>query len=444
MVNGEDCTQAGASVSGLAFYEGGSYPSTYNGALFFADYSKRCTWVMFPKNGVPDPSTRKVFLNENDPVNLKIGPGGDLFVVDFTGSLRRLSYPGGNRAPTAVAKATPQAGPLPLKVEFDATGSTDPDAGDVLSYAWDLDGNGLYNDSTTAKPTWTYSSAANITVKLKVTDKGGLVSTDTVVIGAGNELPNAQIDTPTSALQWAVGDKIEFSGKGSDPQDGALGAASMSWTLIMRHCETENDCHSHTIQTYPGIAKGEFFAPDHDFPSHLELRLTVTDSGGLSDTETVRLDPKTVDLSFKSEPAGLTLTAGEQTGVAPFTKTVIVGSKVSLAAPTPQSLSGSWQGFSSWSDGGAATHDVIAPATAATYTANYKAEPAPAGLVLGYGFEETSGATANDLSPFKNNGTINGRDEHRERQIRSRPELRRDQRPGRRPRRGVASTSAPG
>ena len=408
VVNGEECTQAGASISGLAFYEGGSYPSSYNGALFFADYSKRCTWVMFPKNGVPDPSTRKVFLNENDPVNLEIGPGGDLFVVDFTGSLRRLSYPGGNRAPTAVAKATPQAGPLPLKVEFDATGSTDPDAGDVLSYAWDLDGNGLYNDSTAAKPTWTYTSAANVTVKLKVTDKGGLVSTAAIVIGAGNELPNAQIDTPTSALQWAVGDKIEFSGKGSDPQDGALGAASMSWTLIMRHCVTENDCHSHTIQTFSGVSKGEFIAPDHEFPSHLELRLTVTDSGGLSDTETVRLDPKTVDLSFKTEPTALTLTAGEQTGVAPFTKTVIVGSKISLAAATPQALGNTWYGFSAWSDGGSRTHDVIAPAAPATYTATFKPEPTPAGLVLGYGFEETAGTTATDVSPFKNNGTING------------------------------------
>ena len=176
----------------------------------------------------------------------------------------------------------------------------------------------------------------------------------------------------------------------------------------MRHCETENDCHSHNIKSFPGVTEGEFAAPDHDFPSHLELRLTVTDSGGLSDTETLRLDPKTVDLTFKSEPAGPEPDRGEQTGVAPFTKTVIVGSKVSLAAPTPQSLSGSWQGFSSWSDGGTATHDVIAPATPATYTASYKTEPAPPGLVLGYGFEETSGNTANDLSPFKNNGTING------------------------------------
>ena len=97
VVNGEDCTAAGASISGLAFYQGqgGNYPASYAGALFFSDYSRRCTWVIFEKNGQPDPSTRAVFLNENDPVNVKIGPGGDLFVVDFTGSVRRISYPGG-------------------------------------------------------------------------------------------------------------------------------------------------------------------------------------------------------------------------------------------------------------------------------------------------------------------------------------------------------------
>ncbi|HEX7278699.1 MAG TPA: LamG-like jellyroll fold domain-containing protein [Solirubrobacterales bacterium] len=408
VVAGEDCTEAGASISGLAFYEGGSYPAGYTGALFFADYSKRCTWVMFEKNGQIDPSTRKVFLNENDPVNLEIGPGGDLFLVDFNGSLRRIHYPGGNRAPTAVAKASPDAGPLPLTVSFDGSGSTDPDAGDVLSYNWDLDGDGQYGDSTAAKPSFTYTSAANVTVRLKVTDKGGLVSIATLLIGAGNELPQAQIDAPTTALQWAVGDTISFSGKGSDPQDGALGAASMTWSLVMRHCETENDCHSHNIQTYPGVSSGSFTAPDHDFPSHLELRLTVTDSGGLSDTETLRLDPKTVDLTFKSEPAGLNLAVGEQSGPAPFVKTVIVGSELSVAAPSPQTLNGSAMGFSSWSDGGAGSHDLIAPATATTYTATYKAEPGAPGLVLAYGFEETTGPTVNDVSAANNDGTING------------------------------------
>ncbi|HET6999234.1 MAG TPA: PQQ-dependent sugar dehydrogenase, partial [Solirubrobacterales bacterium] len=409
VVTGEDCHEAGgSSISGLAFYQGGNYPAAYTGALFFADYSRRCTWVIFEKNGQPDPATRASFLRDNDPVNIEIGPGGDLFVVDFTGSVRRVTYASGNRPPTAAAAAQPQSGPLPLTVNFDGTGSTDPDSGDTLTYAWDLDGDGEYDDSNAAKPSWTYTSAATVTVRLQVTDKGGLSATHSVVIGAGNEPPDAQIDTPTAALHWAVGEEVSFSGKGSDPQDGALGPGSMTWALIVRHCETVDACHSHSIQSYPGVSEGKFTAPDHDYPSHLELRLTVTDSGGLSDTETLRLDPRTVDLTFSTDPAGLSLGVGQQTAATPFTETVIVGSRNTVTAPTPQSQSGSALGFASWSDGGTRTHEIVAPETATTYTATYKPEPAPAGLVLGYGFEETSGTSVTDASPAKNNGTANG------------------------------------
>jgi glucose/arabinose dehydrogenase/PKD repeat protein len=409
VVPGEDCNESGgSSISGIAFYQGGNYPAAYSGALFFVDYSRRCAWVMFEKNGLPDPSTRLSFLRNIDPVNVEIGPGGDVFVVDFTGSVRRVSYPGANRAPTAVAQAQPQFGPVPLTVNFDGSGSSDPDAGDTLTYAWDLDGDGQFDDSTAVKPTWTYTSAATVTVRLRVTDKGGLSATSSVVVGAGNEPPHAQIDAPTTALHWAVGDTVSFSGSGSDPQDGKLGAANMAWALVMRHCVTLESCHSHPIQSYPGISEGTFVAPDHDYPSYLELRLTVTDSGGLSDTTTLRLDPRTVNLTFASEPPGLTLGVGQENVVAPFTKTVIVGSRNSVTAPTPQTLGGSRLGFASWSDGGAASHEVVAPGTPATYTATYKPEAAPSGLVLAYGFEETSGTVVNDSSTAKNNGTAVG------------------------------------
>jgi hypothetical protein len=85
----------------------------------------------------------------------------------------------------------------------------------------------------------------------------------------------------------------------------------------------------------------------------------------------VRLDPKTTELTFQSDPAGMQLTVGSSSWTTPFTRTVIAGSKNSVSAPSPQTLGGSGYEFASWSDGGAQSHDVVAPDTASTYTATY-------------------------------------------------------------------------
>ncbi len=55
--------------------------------------------------------------------------------------------------------ATPRYGPLPLHVDFDASATTDPDAGDTLTYAWDFDGNGT-TDATGVTASHDYPSAA--------------------------------------------------------------------------------------------------------------------------------------------------------------------------------------------------------------------------------------------------------------------------------------------
>jgi hypothetical protein len=119
------------------------------------------------------------------------------------------------------------------------------------------------------------------------------------------------------------------------------------------------------------VANGSFAAPDHDYPSHLELRLTATDSAGLTDVETLRLDPKTVSLQLASVPSGLTLSLNTDSATTPFTRTVILRSGNTLSAPPTQTLGGTSYSFASWSDGGAATHDITATASA-TYTATYR------------------------------------------------------------------------
>ena len=139
---------------------------------------------------------------------------------------------------------------------------------------------------------------------------------------------------------------------------------------MLHHCATGGGCHQHPVQTFDD-ASGSFSGPDHEYPSYLELTLTATDSGGLSDTETIRLDPQTVDLTFQTNPAGLQLTVGASSQAAPFTRTVIVGSSNSVTAPRRRPGGRSY-GFQSWSDGGAQSHNIVAPATATTYTATYQ------------------------------------------------------------------------
>jgi glucose/arabinose dehydrogenase/PKD repeat protein len=375
VVSGETCRTGSSSVSGLAFYKRGPYPDSYDGALFFADYSRKCIWVMKKgANKLPDPATRSTFVaGAADPVDLQIGPRGDLFYVDLTGgTILRIRYSAANQPPVARVTANPTNGPVPLAVSFDGTGSSDAEGG-TLTYAWDLDGDGAYDDSTSPKPTYTYNAAGDYRVSLRVSDGQGASDTldQPLTISAGNTPPTASINSPLSTTTWKVGDTISFSGSAADEQDGSLGASKLTWSLIMHHCSSANSCHEHRVQDFAGVSSGSFVAPDHEYPSYLELRLSATDSGGLSDTRSVRLDPKTTELTFQSDPAGMQLTVGSSSWTAPFTRTVIAGSKNSVSAPSPQTLGGSGYEFASWSDGGAQSHDVVAPDTASTYTATY-------------------------------------------------------------------------
>jgi glucose/arabinose dehydrogenase/PKD repeat protein len=383
VVNYTGCHTGGSSITGVAFYQGGSYPSQYNGALFFADHTRNEIWAMLPgTNGLPDPSRLQSFVGVDatgsaagHPVDLKIGPGGDLFYVDMDdGTVHRITYAAANQAPTARITVNPNNGPVPLSVNFDGTGSSDPE-GKPLTYSWDLNGDGTFGDATGATASYTYTTAGVYHPSLRVADDQGASDTASVTVTAGNTAPTAVIDSPASSLTWKVGDTISFSGHATDPQDGALPASALTWSLIVHHCFTPTDCHTHLVQTINGVSSGSFTAPDHSYPSWLELQLTATDPGGLTSTTSIRLNPKTVVLTFKTNPGGLALTdlvVNEAPSTTPFSVTVIVGSANSVSAPSPQQFKKSTYFFTSWSDGGAQSHTITAPSVNTTYTATYR------------------------------------------------------------------------
>lgn len=79
-----------------------------------------------------------------------------------------------------VVTPMPVVGWSPQNVVFDATGTKDPDSGDVLTYNWDFDGDEIYGENPddlysgpSNYPTYSYSSHYSGKVNLKVTDLKG-------------------------------------------------------------------------------------------------------------------------------------------------------------------------------------------------------------------------------------------------------------------------------
>jgi PKD repeat protein len=87
-------------------------------------------------DGLPNPANIQSFVGVDatggaagHTVDLKIGPGGDLFYVDIEdGNLHRITYTAANQPPTARITANPVTGAAPLTVAFDGSGFTDPRA----------------------------------------------------------------------------------------------------------------------------------------------------------------------------------------------------------------------------------------------------------------------------------------------------------------------------
>ena len=366
----------GSAITGVAFYDGGAFPSGYDGGLFFTDYARHCIWwAPAGAGGAPDLTHVQAFdQGVAAPVGLEIGPDGALYYPDIAlGAVFRVQHSAGNRPPEAKATATPSSGDLPLTVQFDALAagnpSVDPDPGDTLSFAWDLDGDGAYDDSTDPAPSHTYAAAAVVNVGLRVSDDHGLTDSDTVRIDAGNSPPVATITGPTAGLQWATGDPLEFQGVATDPDEGALPASALDWKIQLHHCVSVDACHTHLVASFQG-ADFEIAAPDHYYPAYLSATLTATDSQGLKTETTLDLQPATVALTAQTQPQGLQVALDGVSGPAPLSVTAIRGSVNSVSTRSPQALGASTFEWRAWSDGGGRAHDLVGDASK-TLTASF-------------------------------------------------------------------------
>ncbi|MEZ5337961.1 MAG: PKD domain-containing protein [bacterium] len=131
----------------------------------------------------------------------------------------------GNSRPVALAIADPQSGPAPLAVSFTGLGEDIEDPGDDLTYAWDFDGDGIFEaDTDTSEPDpQSYSTPGTFNAKFRVMDSQGAWDVDTVAINVGplpNELP--VISLQVSDLSGDAPLDVGFSAFGTVDPDGQI------------------------------------------------------------------------------------------------------------------------------------------------------------------------------------------------------------------------------
>ena len=174
-----------------------------------------------------------------------------------------IAEPQPNQPPTA-DPGGPYTGDTGVDVQFDGTGSSDPEGG-PLTYAWDF-GDG--SNGTGATPTHAYAAPGQYTVRLVVTDNQGAPSTETTTTADISDPPPNQSPTadPGGPYTGDTGASVQFDGTGSsDPEGGPL---TYAWD-------------------FGDGTNGTGATPTHAYgaPGQYTVRLIVTDDQGAPSTE---------------------------------------------------------------------------------------------------------------------------------------------------------------
>ncbi len=275
-----------------------------------------------------------------------------------------------NTTPTAAFTVNLTTGAVPLQVNFDGSGSNDPDVGDTLTYLWNL-GDGTTAQTSTPFISHTYNSANTFTASLQVRDnKGALSNLATRQISPFNTLV-ASILNPVSTDKFGVGSVITLRGQARY----GLTPLVPSWTVTLRNTINNNNVliYNQTVGnplTFTVPSPGSLSDAQN---SYLEIKMTATNSSPITSTTiTQNMQPTLVNLNFVTVPAGLAMNLGGSALTSPAPLVSLAGYKFVIDTSFTQTDGSSNQvDFKNWSDGGVKSHTITTPYGPANYVATF-------------------------------------------------------------------------
>ncbi|MEE6274621.1 ThuA domain-containing protein, partial [Georgenia sp. MJ206] len=230
------------------------------------------------------------WLNPSTPIAVEFGPDGALYVLDYgsggffnaswDSALYRVDYVADSPNPVPSITTSTTNGQAPLTVEFDGSGSTDPQ-GMPLSFAWDFDNDGEI-DSTEPTASFTYDEVGVFSARLTVSaGEGEDVRTGTITtnIVVGNTAPEVTLEIPADGGIFSFGDQVPFRVTVTDAEDGEIDCSRVRVEYILGH-----DAHGHPLSSVTGC-EGVITTPadeGHGLDANVfgVINASYTDQGG--------------------------------------------------------------------------------------------------------------------------------------------------------------------
>lgn len=303
-------------------------PEEFDNLFFFFDFNSSQIWAVemagdgtiiseemlnddvFPGSG----------NNSDGYIDMELGPDGKMYILSYgagccpqdipegVGKLIQVNYTGitTNSPPTVAMSADVTNGPIPLTVNFNGDETSDPNGDSPLTYAWDIDVDGIV-DYTTPNIQHTYNSEGTYTAQLKVTDPEGAIGAKTITIYAGNTQTEFSFNSPVDGGFFNWNDDTNFDLVTIDAEDGTIPCEDVNVIPSLGH---EN--HFHDVGTIDACTTSINLGDgDHQIDGEMDIFFVInsnyTDSGGLISRSQIRLHPKRREAEYFDSQNGVTI-----------------------------------------------------------------------------------------------------------------------------------------